>query len=178
MSSIYYPARGFFIGKVSKYLVLLAGMAILVYPAAIKADTLAIQTQPNTSTAPASTAPMAKVAQMASLITPLVAVTPTNSKTVWVTAYTSDPAETSDHPLITASGHMVRDGIVAANFLPFGTKIQIPALFGNKVFVVQDRTNQKYSGRVDIWMSNVNKAIVFGIQHAQIVILDSALAVK
>ena len=48
------------------------------------------------------------------------------TKTVWVTAYTSAPDETSDHPLITASGGMVGDGIVAANFLPFGTQIEIP----------------------------------------------------
>src|SRR6185437_4731658 len=72
-----------------------------------------------------------------------------NTKTVWVTAYTSDPDETSDHPLITASGGMVHDGVVAANFLPFGTEIMIPSLFGNKIFTVEDRTSQKFSGRVD-----------------------------
>jgi 3D (Asp-Asp-Asp) domain-containing protein len=101
-----------------------------------------------------------------------------NTQLAWITAYTSDPDETSDHPLITASGNMVRDGIVADNLLPFGTKIQIPALFGNKIFVVEDRTNQKFTGRVDIWMPNYNKALNFGIQHAQIVVLDSDVALK
>jgi 3D (Asp-Asp-Asp) domain-containing protein len=95
-----------------------------------------------------------------------------------VTAYTSAPDETSDHPLITASGQMVRDGIVADNLLPFGTQIEIPALFGNKVFTVEDRTSQKFSGRVDIWMPSVNDAIDFGIQHVQIVLLDPSLALK
>ena len=95
-----------------------------------------------------------------------------------MTAYTSDPDETSDHPLITASGGMVRDGEVAANFLPFGTQIKIPALFGDKIFTVEDRTSAKFGGRVDIWMPSYGKAINFGIQHAQIVILDGSLALK
>jgi 3D (Asp-Asp-Asp) domain-containing protein len=73
---------------------------------------------------------------------------------------------------------MVHDGEVAANFLPFGTQIQIPALFGNKVFTVEDRTSQKFGGRVDIWMPTLSKAVNFGIQHAEIVILDSNLALK
>jgi 3D (Asp-Asp-Asp) domain-containing protein len=107
-----------------------------------------------------------------------LSISPANTKTVWVTAYTSDPDETSDHPLITASGGMVSDGVVAANFLPFGTQIEIPTLFGNKVFTVEDRTSSKFSGRVDIWMSNVSQAINFGIQHAQIVILDQNLALQ
>ena len=41
---------------------------------------------------------------------------------VWVTAYSSTPEETDDTPRITASGGEVRDGIVAANFLPFGAE--------------------------------------------------------
>jgi 3D (Asp-Asp-Asp) domain-containing protein len=157
MSSIYYPARGFFIGKTSKYVMVLMVVGLLAYPAVIQADTAIPH--------PESTAPLAPAAVAA-------------TKTVWVTAYTSDPDETSDHPLITASGAMVHDGEVAANFLPFGTQIQIPALFGNKVFTVEDRTSQKFGGRVDIWMPTLSKAVNFGIQHAEIVILDSNLALK
>src|SRR5882724_9437368 len=51
--------------------------------------------------------------------------------TVWVTAYTSVPEETDDTPFITAMGTKTRDGIVATNMLPFGTKVKIPALFGD-----------------------------------------------
>jgi 3D (Asp-Asp-Asp) domain-containing protein len=102
--------------------------------------------------------------------------TPINPPEVWITAYASVPQETSDHPFITASGERVRDGIVAANFLPFGTEIEIPSLFGDKVFTVEDRMNRKFSGRVDIWMPSVNDAIDFGIRHAQVVILNSDLA--
>jgi len=101
-----------------------------------------------------------------------------DTKNVWVTAYTSDPNETSDHPLITASGAMVGDGIIAANFLPFGTQIEIPSLFGNKIFTVEDRTSAKFAGRVDIWMPTLNQAVDFGIQHAQIVILDQNPALQ
>ena len=133
------PARGYFIGKVGKSLKILVVVALLAYPATIQADTAAPHPQ---NTAPA--APLAVAA----------------TKTVWVTAYTSDPDETSNHPLITASGGMVSDGVVAANFLPFGTRIEIPSLFGNKIFTVEDRTNSKFAGRVDIWMPTVNKASI------------------
>ena len=149
-------------------------MALLGYPATIQADTAAPSMPAATATGFVTTATVPATASTP----PVLSITPANTKTVWVTAYTSDPDETSDHPLITASGGMVYDGEVAANFLPFGTRIQIPVLFGNKVFVVEDRTSPKFGGRVDIWMPTLNKAIDFGIQHAQIVILDANLALK
>jgi len=173
MSSIYYPARGFrvFKGKASRYLKILVVIAAIVYPISIQADTLPLP-------APIP-APATETAINANSATPLLAITPAETtQTAWVTAYTSAPDETSDHPLITASGDMVRDGIVADNLLPFGTQIEIPTLFGNKVFTVEDRTNQKFSGRVDIWMPSVGQAVNFGIQHVQIVVLDSNLALK
>jgi 3D (Asp-Asp-Asp) domain-containing protein len=167
MSTTIRPARGYFIGKVNHGLKVLALIGLLAYPATIQADTAMPHPQSTTFAAP--------VAAAATSAAPSIAP---DIKTVWVTAYTSDPDETSDHPLITASGGMVYDGEVAANFLPFGTKIMIPSLFGNKVFTVEDRTSAKFSGRVDIWMSDVNKAVNFGIQHAQIVILDQNLAMQ
>lgn len=171
MSSIYYPARGFLFGKVSKYVLILMVAGLLCYPVTIQADTVASH--------PILGAPIAPVGAPATASGPeALSIAPLDTKTVWVTAYTSDPAETSDHPLITASGGMVRDGIVADNLLPFGTQIEIPALFGTKVFTVEDRTSQKFSGRVDIWMPTISKAVDFGIQHAQIVILDQTLAMK
>jgi 3D (Asp-Asp-Asp) domain-containing protein len=179
MSNIYNPVRGFFIGKVGKSIEILAVAALLAYPASIKADTAMIT---GAGAVPASTSAVSEASTASSTPTsPAAAPDPlaiADSKTVWVTAYTSAPDETSDHPLITASGGMVRNGVVAANFLPFGTQIEIPSLFGNKVFVVEDRTSQKFGGRVDIWMPTVNEAINFGIQHAQIVILDQNLAMQ
>jgi 3D (Asp-Asp-Asp) domain-containing protein len=167
MSTNIRPARGYFIGKIGKSLKVLVVVALLAYPATIQADTAVPHPQSTAFTAPS--------AVTATSALPSIAL---DAKTVWVTAYTSDPDETSDHPLITASGGMVSDGVVAANFLPFGTQIEIPALFGNKIFTVEDRTNSKFAGRVDIWMSTLNQAVNFGIQHAQIVILDQNLALQ
>jgi 3D (Asp-Asp-Asp) domain-containing protein len=167
MSTDIYPVRGFFIGKTGKIVKILLVMCLFSYPIGIQADTA----KPH----PQSTALVAPAAAAAATAAPAI---PPDAKTVWVTAYTSDPVETSDHPLITASGGMVHDGEVAANFLPFGTRIQIPALFGDKVFTVEDRTSPKFGGRVDIWMPTINQAVNFGIQHAQIVILDQNLAMQ
>ncbi|MBI2036999.1 MAG: hypothetical protein HYT14_01400, partial [Candidatus Liptonbacteria bacterium] len=57
-------------------------------------------------------------------------------RTVTITAYSSTPEETDSTPFITASGTHVRDGVVAANFLPFGTAVKIPELYGDRLFVV------------------------------------------
>ncbi len=169
MSNHLNARRAFFVGKISDFLKVLTVGVLLAYPTAIKADTAVI------TPAPAQTAATAAASTPA---TASLNLAPAASKDVWVTAYTSAPDETSAHPLITASGGMVHDGIVAANFLPFGTKIEIPSLFGSKVFVVEDRTSQRFSGRVDIWMPTVNKAIDFGIRHAKIVILDAGVAMR
>ena len=91
-----------------------------------------------------------------------------------ITAYSSTPEQTDDTPFITASGKTVADGIIANNMLPFGTKIRIPSLYGNKVFVVQDRMNKRMSNyRFDIWMSSTNSAIRFGVKSVAIEILQS-----
>lgn len=93
-------------------------------------------------------------------------------KLVWVTAYSSTPEETDDTPFITASMTTVRDGIVAANFLPFGTKIMIPELFGDKIFVVEDRMHRRNHSSVDIWMPSKEAAKEFGITKTKIVIVE------
>lgn len=90
---------------------------------------------------------------------------------VVVTAYSSDEDQTDSTPFITASGERVRDGIVAANFLPFGTKIKIPKLFGDKVFVVKDRMAKRFSDRVDVWVHDRIAAQRIGLQNAEIIVL-------
>lgn len=99
-----------------------------------------------------------------------------NTADVWVTAYASVPQETDSSPFITASNKHVQDGFIAANFLPFGTKVKIPSLFGDKVFTVEDRMSPRKVGFVDIWMPSVTAAKDFGIHNTQIVILSDALA--
>ncbi len=101
---------------------------------------------------------------------------PQNTLNVWVTAYASVPEETDDTPFITASNKHVKDGFLAANFLPFGTKVTIPSLFGDKVFTVEDRMSRRKAGFVDVWMPSVSDAKDFGIHKAQIVIIGDAIA--
>jgi len=91
---------------------------------------------------------------------------------VFVTAYSSTPEETDDTPFITASGKPVRDGIVATNLLPLGTKVQIPEYFGERVFVVEDRMHRRKINFVDIWMPTKEEAEEFGIARTDIVVLD------
>ena len=92
--------------------------------------------------------------------------------TVWVTAYSSTPEETDETPFVTAYGTEARDGIIASNFLPFGTRVQIPKLFGDRVFVVEDRMHRRKSDFVDIWMATKEAAQEFGIHQTEIVVVD------
>jgi len=86
-----------------------------------------------------------------------------------ITAYSSSVWETDDTPFITASGTTTRDGVIASNLLPFGTKIRIPKLFGDKVFVVEDRMNRRMGDfQVDIWFPSSESAQNFGVKYAHI----------
>ncbi len=88
-----------------------------------------------------------------------------------ITGYSSTPEETDDTPFITASGALTRPGVVAANFLPFGTKVRIPALFGDRVFTVEDRMHARNSDKVDIWFSSKEEALNFGRRSASVEVL-------
>jgi len=92
--------------------------------------------------------------------------------TVTATAYSSTPDQTDDTPFVTARNTRVRDGIAAANFLPFGTEFRIPDLYGNKVFVVEDRMNRRYWHRVDIWFPERQVAKEFGVKKIRIEIVS------
>jgi 3D (Asp-Asp-Asp) domain-containing protein len=92
---------------------------------------------------------------------------------VVVTAYSSSPWETWGNPYITAAGTWVREGIVANNLLPFGTKIRIPEIYGDKIFVVEDRMNWKKGYyHVDIWFPSYWEAKYFGVKKTYIEILE------
>ena len=85
-----------------------------------------------------------------------------------MTAYSSTPDQTDSTPFITANGSHVRDGIVAANFLPFGTKVRIPEVFGDKVFSVEDRMNARYYYKMDVWMPTYEEARDFGLKYVEV----------
>lgn len=95
--------------------------------------------------------------------------------TVVATAYSSTVDQCDSTPCITASGMNVCDrnteDVIAANFLPFGTKVRIPELYGDKVFTVQDRMNPKYSNRIDLWKTSRNRAISFGKRLVKIEVI-------
>ena len=93
---------------------------------------------------------------------------PKKTMYVTVTAYSSTEDQTDGNPYLTAVGTPVRDGIVAANFLPIGTVVRFPDKFGDKIFVVEDRMHEKYGLQVDIWTSEQEEAKKFGIQYLKI----------
>lgn len=90
---------------------------------------------------------------------------PVKTFMVDATAYTSSVEECDSDPFITADGSTTRDGIIAANFLPFNTKVRIPELFGDKIFEVHDRMNARYWYRVDVWMEKKPDMRQFGIHR-------------
>lgn len=92
---------------------------------------------------------------------------------VFVTAYSSDPAETNGDPFITASGSFVHWGTAATNFLPFGTKIQIPEIFGDEIFIIKDRMHRSRRYVVDIWHPSKDGAVNFGAHLTYIKILKN-----
>ncbi len=89
-----------------------------------------------------------------------------------ITAYSSTVDQTNSEPFITASGAWVRDGIIAANFLSFGTKVRIPEIFGDKIFVVKDRMHSRNSHKIDVWFPSREEALLFGVRNAYIEILE------
>lgn len=90
---------------------------------------------------------------------------------ITVTSYNSEPGQTDDTPFTTAFNTQVRDGIVATNFLPKGTLVRFPDLYGDKIFTVEDRMNQRYYYHMDIWMANKQEAKQFGVKYQKMEIL-------
>jgi 3D (Asp-Asp-Asp) domain-containing protein len=93
-----------------------------------------------------------------------------------MTAYNSEVGQTDGDPCTTANGFNLckhnEEDTVAANFLKFGTKVRIPELFGDRVFVVRDRMNSRYQERVDVWFKDHQDAIKFGVRKAKIEIVE------
>ncbi len=96
--------------------------------------------------------------------------------TVPVTAYNSLPGQTDNTPCITANGFDLCDNnqqnVIAANFLPFGTKVRFPDYDPDTIYTVQDRMNARYAYRADIWMKAKNDAIGFGFKNLKMEIYE------
>lgn len=90
-----------------------------------------------------------------------------------ITAYSSTEDQTDSSPFITASQKHVEDGIVANNLLPFGTKVKIPELYGDKIFIVEDRMHQRKGNyHLDIWFKTRMEAQNFGVKRATIEVIE------
>ncbi|MFA5023893.1 MAG: hypothetical protein WC523_02975 [Patescibacteria group bacterium] len=93
-----------------------------------------------------------------------------------ITAYNSEPNQTDNDPCTTANGFNVcqseSEDTIAANFLKFGTKVMIPELFGERVFVVRDRMNKRHANRVDVWMKDYDDAVHFGVKVAKVQVIE------
>ncbi|MFA6431448.1 MAG: 3D domain-containing protein, partial [Candidatus Margulisiibacteriota bacterium] len=87
--------------------------------------------------------------------------------------FNSLEGQTDSTPWITASGTRCREGVIASNFLPMGTKVLIEG-FGNRVFTVEDRMNKRYTKRIDIWFRHYHDARNFGIRKVKFYVLASS----
>ncbi len=101
------------------------------------------------------------------------------TKRTTMTAYSSTPNQTDGTPFVTASGSCVRDGVIASNDFRIGTKIRFPELYGDKIFVVEDRMNSRYTNRIDVWMNDIADARKFGLKrNVQIEVVEEGNGVK
>ena len=103
--------------------------------------------------------------------------------TVRATAYSSTPDQTDNTPCHTATNYNVCTGdknVIAANFyvngyrVPFGTMIRIPGIYGEKIFIVEDRMNSRYTNNIDIWFPERSLALEFGAQKVTIEIVEES----
>lgn len=161
--------RGFLIGKMTKIRNKFLGKRLQILSLALflNAFHLAIAGAPSE--------PIAPTQEDLTQITSLTAQTPLEKNyrrlKVVVTAYSSTKDQTDETPFLTAANTQTRDGVIAANFLPLHSKIMIPEIFGDKIFVVEDRMHERFKDRIDIWFPDRDSARNFGLKVAAIQIL-------
>jgi len=97
-----------------------------------------------------------------------------------VTAYNAgDPRQTDDTPCISANGENLCQALAAgkkrcaANFVPLGSRLHVATI---GVCLVTDRTNKRYSNRVDIAMHKHehHKALQFGRRRLKVKVIAPA----
>lgn len=156
-------------------LVLIFGMFSIDIPtshAAVAATTTGatVQAPIITTTTTVQTDPNDAADTSTSTIQEIVTATtsrPVALKTIRVdaTSYTSSYEETDGTPELAADGTCTYFGMIAANFAPIGTKVRIPSIYGDKIFTVHDRMNQRYSYRIDVWTADKKDMRQFGIKR-------------
>lgn len=85
-----------------------------------------------------------------------------------VTKYS--PRETCpDRPCVMASGELAYEGAIAC---PRGVKLRSIAIIDGLVYKCHDRTNKRLDGRYDIFTSNYDEAIQWGVRSKNIILID------
>ncbi|GLO66223.1 3D domain-containing protein [Oceanobacillus kimchii] len=99
-----------------------------------------------------------------------------NWRTFEVTAYTNYVESTGKNkgdPLfgVTASGEMTKEGytIACPQEFKFGTKMYIEIL--DHIYVCKDRGSAIVTGKLDVYMTDVEKALQFGRQSSRVKII-------
>ena len=142
----------------------MAGIAVygIFAPQTINADLNHISSDPNEST-------LVKDGRLTFCKLNKDSLGPVRRVMMVVTAYNSDPWQTDDTPLISASGKHVFDGMIAINGLKFGTRVRIPEHFGDRTFFVYDRMHfRKGLYHADVWMANYQDAVKFGAKITEV----------
>ena len=86
-----------------------------------------------------------------------------------VSGYSSEESQTDSTPFLTAFNWKVRNGIVANNCYPKGTRVEIEG----KQYEVGDRMNRRYGCKnFDIWFADYQSAKKFGRQEMKIKIYN------
>jgi 3D (Asp-Asp-Asp) domain-containing protein len=97
------------------------------------------------------------------------------SMVVSVSAYNSVPSQTNSEPDVTAWGDKLKPGMKAVAVSPdlldeglsHGSKVKIEGLEGT--YVVLDKTNARFTKRVDVYMGvDVEAAKEFGVQQLRV----------
>ncbi len=68
---------------------------------------------------------------------------------------------------ITASGHIIQEGdcfVAAPPWIPFGTRLSIPGYVGGLMVAVEDRGGAIVGNRLDVFFSDHNEALAWGIK--------------
>jgi 3D (Asp-Asp-Asp) domain-containing protein len=87
---------------------------------------------------------------------------------VTASAYAPSAYQTDSTPCITASGTRVRPGVVASNFLPLGTLLEI----NGERYIVEDRMNSRFNGYyMDMWFPSTSDALEFGRRKLEVTVV-------
>ena len=69
---------------------------------------------------------------------------------------------------------MAENFYVNGRRVPFGTLVRIPEIYGDKVFVVEDRMNARYTNNIDIWFPERNLEKTLGSKRVVIEIVQES----